>query len=227
MATISTTTPKPLPVPFLPALDAVNQRESHAEILTIKGTHTPIALANWASAYPTAPVSEAWLAHGSSDLYVLFSCVPRELRGVVADDLGPVADDTCFEIFLKPAGGSHYCNFEFNYLGVANVSRRTGRTDSTKFTPGQLSRIRRLPLITEGNISHSPEAPLSSVKLIVIIPLDLIGLETPVQFPAMLEGNIYSCSAATAQPYYLSWVPIDTPAPDFHRPEFFRPIQLL
>ena len=28
-------------------------------------------------------------------------------------------------------------------------------------------------------------------------------------------------------PHYLSWMPIDTPKPDFHRPEFFGKINFV
>ncbi|MDE5921249.1 MAG: hypothetical protein K2G82_06535, partial [Paramuribaculum sp.] len=31
----------------------------------------------------------------------------------------------------------------------------------------------------------------------------------------------------TSEPHYLSWAPITTPQPDFHRPEFFGNITLL
>ncbi|MDE6449753.1 MAG: hypothetical protein K2L41_06690, partial [Muribaculaceae bacterium] len=34
-------------------------------------------------------------------------------------------------------------------------------------------------------------------------------------------SQLYSCASAIESPYYLSWSPIDTPRPDFHRPEFF------
>ncbi len=34
-------------------------------------------------------------------------------------------------------------------------------------------------------------------------------------------ANFYKCGDETAVPHYGAWSPIDTPQPDFHRPEFF------
>ena len=49
---------------------------------------------------------------------------------------------------------------------------------------------------------------------LVILPLD-------VSDPESIRANFYKCGDKTAHPHYLSWSPIDTPKPDFHRPEFF------
>ena len=37
---------------------------------------------------------------------------------------------------------------------------------------------------------------------------------------ARFEG-FYKCGDKTAHPHFLSWNPVGTPAPDFHRPDFF------
>ena len=52
------------------------------------------------------------------------------------------------------------------------------------------------------------------------IPFDLLGYPEGVR-PSVLRANLYKCADETAVPHYVSWNPIDTPAPDFHRPEFF------
>ena len=36
--------------------------------------------------------------------------------------------------------------------------------------------------------------------------------------------NLYKCGDSLARPHYLSWQPVATPHPDFHRPEFFKPV---
>ncbi len=55
--------------------------------------------------------------------------------------------------------------------------------------------------------------------------MSLLGIEwkdTPVE----LMGNFYKCADRTSSPHFLSWAPISTPEPDFHRPEFFSKIIL-
>jgi hypothetical protein len=53
-----------------------------------------------------------------------------------------------------------------------------------------------------------------------------MGLD-PGNMPEKIMGNFYKCADETISPHYLSWNPIDAPAPDFHRPEFFGEIHFL
>lgn len=34
--------------------------------------------------------------------------------------------------------------------------------------------------------------------------------------------NVYNCVGSGDDRQYVTWKPIDTPSPDFHRPEYFR-----
>lgn len=220
------TTPRQLHIPALPQLDDASAPEL-AALLSDRGAEAPIDCVNWPGAYPEAPEASVRIAHTDTFLYALFSIRATELRAMAAKDLDPVAQDTCFEMFLRPAGAPLYCNFEFNYLGVANVSRRPGRRDAVKFTPDLLARLVRIPLSTAAPHDNRPADPATPARLIVKIPLDIIGFDTPVTFPARMEGNIYCCSDKATRPYYLSWAPIATEAPDFHRPDFFASLILL
>lgn len=215
-----------LHIPFLPLSDSLTPGD-RAEAIRGKGVAVGIGSNNWAASFPSAPESRVYLAHNGQTLYALFTIHTRELRAAATADLQPVADDTCFEIFLKKAGDTHYCNFEFNYRGIANVSRRPGRAGAVKFDAGRLSRIRRFPLTaTAEPHDNMPADSDAETALLVEIPLALIGLEPSEPLPTRLEGNIYSCSARASEPYFLSWQPIATPEPDFHRPDFFAPIIL-
>ena len=42
-----------------------------------------------------------------------------------------------------------------------------------------------------------------------------------------LCGNFYSCGDETPAPHYAAWSPVETKAPDFHRPEFFGELELI
>jgi hypothetical protein len=59
----------------------------------------------------------------------------------------------------------------------------------------------------------------------VVIPFELIGVD-PENLPESIRANFYKCGDKTAHPHYLSWSPIETPKPDFHRPEFFGELLL-
>ena len=64
-----------------------------------------------------------------------------------------------------------------------------------------------------------------SWNLLVAIPLDIMGVKFTGE-PITMMANFYKCADLTSTPHFLSWAPIDTPEPDFHRPEFFAPITL-
>jgi hypothetical protein len=59
-----------------------------------------------------------------------------------------------------------------------------------------------------------------SWSLSVEIPFGILGIDAAA-LPQALEGNLYKCADATSKPHYVSWNPIETKSPDFHRPEFF------
>ena len=61
---------------------------------------------------------------------------------------------------------------------------------------------------------------IQSWRVGVVIPFELIGLH-PDNLPHSIRANFYKCGDKTAHPHYVSWSPIDTPKPDFHRPDFF------
>ena len=128
------------------------------------------------------------------------------------------------EFFVVPVPGGEYWNFEFNCIGTVNASHRMERPAPTRLTDNEIARIRRY-----GSCGSRPFRELEGIftwNLLVVIPLDLIGVEYKGEALKM-RGNFYKCASAASQPHYLSWNPIDTPAPDFHRPEFFGDIILL
>lgn len=131
-------------------------------------------------------------------------------------DQEAVCRDSCVEFFLQPdIDDPHYFNFEFNPLGVANASRRLDRHNATHLTADELALIQRIP----GGLQ-----PDGSWSLRVIIPWELLGVEPENKLP--MRGNFQACSDDAEPPYYLSWAPIPTGKPDYHRPEYFKPIVL-
>ena len=59
----------------------------------------------------------------------------------------------------------------------------------------------------------------------LVIPYPAIGLD-PNNLPEKIQANFYKCGEETAHPHYLSWNPIKTSRPDFHRPEYFGELKL-
>lgn len=207
-------------LPFEYASPAMSMDELQHEIIAC-GCPLHIDKINWID-YPYAPEVTAYLAHDGRQLFCVFTVNERHLRIKALDDNGPVWEDSCVEIFIADADGTHYYNFETNAGGTALASLRVSRTDCEHFTSQKMKRIMRHSSRPRHEASiNNPDG--IGWTLLVGIPFDLIGYDST---PAELRINLYKCGDKTDTPHFLSWAPISTPAPDFHRPEFFVPVKL-
>ena len=193
-----------------------------ADIVAEEGITVDVGIADWHADYPYTPKVTATLAHDGDCLYSLFNVSERHLRVATLHDNGPVWEDSCVELFVADSDGRHYYNFEINAAGVALASRRVSRTECEHFPPELMRRILR---ISSRPMEKADKRDDNGVEwtLLVGIPFNLFAAERP----ETLRINIYKCGDKTDTPHFLSWAPVNTPSPDFHRPEFFRQVRLL
>lgn len=209
---------KTLPIPFVPELDSVSEPETLALMLDEHGERRSISSLNWADEFPYQPLSTFSVAHSRTALYFDFFVRCNYLRAENYKNQSPVSEDSCVEVFLQPHEGGPYWNFEFNCIGAVNASERIERPNPRRLSDEEIALIRRYP-----SCGTRPFCELEGMftwNLLVVIPLELIGLRydgTPID----LRGNFYKCASKATRPHYLSWNPIHTAHPDFHRPEFF------
>lgn len=175
----------------------------------------PVDCVNW-SEYPYAPKVSFRIAHSDDALAVMFEVEESHVRAVAMEDNGRVWEDSCVEFFVADPAGGAYFNFEINCIGTALAARRTSRAEAEHFDAARMGRLRRF-----GSLAHvATDSRGEGMKwwLAEVIPFDLLGLE---RAPERLRANFYKCGDKCDRPHFLSWSPIDLPAPDFHCPEFF------
>ena len=211
-----------LDVPYAPSLDSLPISEV-AAALDECGVRRPIDCLDWPDQFPYHPLTVFTIAHSDKWLYIDFFVRCNYLRAVNTANNSDVYQDSCVEFFVQPKPDGPYFNFEFNCIGTAHVASRKSRHDGVKLTDAQLDSIKRYASC--GSKPFNELEGFFSWNLTVAIPLELIGVEYNGS-PITMRGNFYKCGDATSEPHYLSWAPIDTPKPDFHRPEFFAPITL-
>lgn len=214
---------KSLNVPCIEVLDTTPIEEV-ASILEEYGERRTIQSLNWKKDFPYHPLTAFSIGHSKTHLYMDFFVRCNYLRAVNYENNSPVSQDSCVEFFVSPKCDEHYWNFEFNCIGTINASHRTERKNPTRLTSDELGRVKRYASC--GNRPFNEIEGLFAWNLTIAIPFDLIGIDynnTPVK----IKGNFYKCASATSLPHYLSWNPIKTDKPDFHRPEFFGDITLL
>lgn len=129
------------------------------------------------------------------------------------EKLAAVCEDSCLEFFFSPApGDARYFNIEYNpnaclYLGFGG------------------ERAKRVRLIPKRD-PFEPETRRTSEgwEIAYRVPFDFLRQFCPDFAPKpgdALRANCYKCGDKTVREHYLSWNPVASPAPDFHRPQDF------
>ncbi len=211
---------KSLVIPCFHQLNETEDAAVTARLLIENVKPVAIDVNNWPDQYPPSPSSLAYLAHNGKRVFVLYAVAPYETRCTVTEDLGPVADDNCVEIFMRKPGSPRYWNFEFNFGGFLNASNRVTRPRPTRLDAVQRSEVTRQVLNpADFNLPHDGNTQYT-LMMLISIPLSLMDVELH-GVPTLIEGNLYSLSEKVERPYYMTWSPIVEPTEDFHRPEHF------
>ena len=204
---------KTLRIPLLASLEGTDLDTA----LELEGARFSVDQCNWPDKFPYAPFCCGRMARTEDSLVVDFRVSGLDLRVQNLEDGGHSWEDSCCELFLQRPGAAEYVNFEVNAAGKMTAARGTGRVDRKSLTPEEFGQIVRMASI-EGPQDYA--GGVWTWRVILLIPFELIGLD-PENLPESLRGNIYKCGDLTAHPHFLSWAPVGTPAPDFHRPEYF------
>lgn len=214
---------EPLHIPYNPTLDTLSLEEV-ANSLEEIGSRFSVESLNWPEAFPYRPLTIITAAHSGNHLYLDFFVRCNYLRAVNYTDNSPVSEDSCVEFYVSTGNNAESYNaFEFNCVGTINASACTASKECAPLPTDQLSRIRRYASVGTRPFEEVEGSFIWNV--VVAIPLNMIGVDYKGE-PVALRGNFNKCASATSQPHYLSWAPINSPTPDFHRPDCFGEIIL-
>ena len=209
---------KSLIIKHIVELDSVDI-ESAGNILDESGQRETVEILNWPKEYPYKPITYFTIGRSNKSIFIKYSVHGSMLRAIYSNDQEPVHEDSCVEFFCKPIGADKYTNFEFNCIGTCSASSRKSRSEELMFfTPEEMQTIKRFPSM--GRRAFNEMEGMFEWELTVEIPFKLIGIDS-TNLPEKLVGNFYKCADGTDSMHFLSWNPINTESPDFHRPEFF------
>jgi len=211
-------TMKSLNIKYIEALDDIDL-ELAGNILDDYAIRDRIEILNWAKEYPYRPITQFNIARSKDSLFIKFSVRGSMLRAIYSNDQEPVNEDSCVEFFCKLPDNDKYMNFEFNCIGTCKASKRVERNkDVTPYSKEELSMIKRFP--TLGRRAFNEMEGMFDWELTVKIPLRVMGIN-PNNLPKKILGNFYKCADGTDSRHFVTWSPVKTEQPDFHRPEFF------
>lgn len=210
-------TVKRIRVPFIEGLENMTLQELD---LAMEKSAAKFAVCenNWPKEAPYTPDCNGSIARTASHLAVMFHVRGLDLRATQIEDNGRSWEDSCCEFFVTDPYDGTYYNFELTCIGSLLSSKRKSRLDSVLREKEDVARV-----IRHSSLAHE-ETEISnrifSWTVAMLIPYDLIGIDRD-NVPVSVRGNFYKCGDLTAHPHFLSWNPIGTPKPDFHRPEYF------
>lgn len=210
-------TVKRIRVPFIEGLENMTLQELE---LAMEKSAAKFAVCenNWPKEAPYTPDCNGSIARTASHLAVMFHVRGLDLRATQIEDNGRSWEDSCCEFFVTDPYDGTYYNFELTCIGSLLSSKRKSRLDSVLREKEDIARV-----IRHSSLAHE-ETEISdrifSWTVAMLIPYDLIGIDRD-NVPVSVRGNFYKCGDLTAHPHFLSWNPIGTPKPDFHRPEYF------
>jgi hypothetical protein len=208
---------KQLEVKQIEALSTLVGGAAQVECMIREAERQVVDTINWAE-YGYRPEVSFYVAWSGGCFFLLFDVREDAVKAVCTDHHSPVYEDSCVEFFVQRPGMGTYRNFEFNCIGTVLSAVRESRS-SYRYLPEEV-------MDGIGVYTSLPREPLvrnlpTHWLLLAAIPLRLLDVSENDPVGVVLHANFYKCGDKTPVPHFVSWNPIETPSPDFHRPEFF------
>jgi len=179
---------------------------------------------NWPLDFPYQPNVGFRISHDADNIYLWYSVEEQTTRAEEGTPGEFVYMDSCVEFFFQPdLNDPHYYNFEWNAIGNLYLAYRTGREDAELAPKEVLALVKAESSIGHQTFSEREEGPWT---LKITIPRKALWKSDVKTFDGLkARANFYKCGDGLKVPHYITWAPINTPKPDYHRPEFFAPIE--
>ena len=180
---------------------------------------------NWPAEFPYKPEVAFRIWTEGPDLCLEYTVNELTTRALEATPGNFVYEDSCVEFFVRPdLDAPWYYNFEWNAAGTLYLARRTGRGDPVHPPREVLSLVTAESSLGPAPIEETALGVPWSLK--IRIPARALWAEGIDSWKGRtMAANLYKCGDGLTTPHYLSWAPVRTEAPDYHRPEFFVPVQ--
>lgn len=168
---------------------------------------------NWPE-FSYKPKTTARVLHNGEALFVRMETDENPIiarKRVQNDD---ICVDSCMEFFFMPnAKDGRYINLEFNPFGAMYLGVRTDRYNYEH--------------PEENNRFFDVKTYVDSEKWVLTFTITFEFINRKVGgIDDEFKGNFYKCGEGAGRQHYVTYYPVDTEEPDYHRPEFFGPFKL-
>jgi hypothetical protein len=179
-----------------------------------------INLVGWKE-FPYKPKVDFRIAHIDSIMFLKFYVNESHILAKRSSPNSATHKDSCVEFFIDPIGDGNYYNFEFNCIGTTHLAYGDNRHQRT-FVPIDLISDQIRVWSTLGNKTFEEKSGNFYWEMVILVPSSIFVNNVNFSFTKLTaNANFYKCGDETQKPHYLSWNPVKTSKPDFHRPEYF------
>lgn len=177
-----------------------------------------VQVINWKD-YNYLPGVNFRIGHIEKEIWLKYYVAEKHLRAKETLTNGDVYKDSCVEFFVSVDGEKYY-NFEFNCIGTTHLAHGPGRGNRKFVNPEIIEKIE-----IESSLGTTPFNDRSGNfewEMMIRIPLECFTFDKIKSLNGLkATANFYKCGDETAVPHYVTWNPVGTENPDYHRPEFF------
>ena len=173
---------------------------------------------NWA-AYNYKPKLSFRIGHIGKEIWLKYYVTEKYILAQETRTNGSVYKDSCVEFFIS-VDGKNYYNLEINCIGTIHLAHGLGRNDRKFVDPEIIKKIE-----VESSLGNQPfEEKTGNFdwEMMVRIPVQSFAFDKIKSLNGLKATvNFYKCGDDTTVPHYVTWNPIGTENPDYHRSEFF------
>ena len=194
--------------------------ESVSKILEEKVEPKKVDWLEWKK-FPYKPKVSFRIAHSDSLIFLKYYVKEEHILARQSEPNTAVHRDSCVEFFIDPMQDGNYYNFEFNCIGTTHLAYGPRRGERT-FIPAKMIENQIMTWSTLGEESFEEKSDFFEWEMVIVIPSSIFIFNEGMSFAELVSNaNFYKCGDDTTKRHYLSWNPVKTPNPDFHRPEHF------
>jgi hypothetical protein len=184
-----------------------------------------IETVNWES-FSYKPEVRFNIAWGDNEIYIKYYVREAHVKAEKSRTNEMVCEDSCVEFFVAPSDDGIYYNLEFNPIGTALMGWGHGRHDSVRADASVVEGIRRLT--TMGDEPFTEISGDISWSLTLAIPLTTFFNHKAESLAGRsFRANFYKCGDKLSNPHFVTWNPVGTEKPDYHRPEYFGVLKFI
>ncbi len=182
--------------------------------------YTPLSNVNWSESYPYKPKVEFASAYVDGALLLHYRVEEQSVRAVSLKDQEHIWEDSCVEFFIMPLNDGFYYNLECNCAGKLLIAVGKDRNKRQPAPREVMQGVDRWASLGTEPFDTCNE--FTKWELALRVPITTFFKHKIDRFDGLKAmGNVYKCGDNLPVPHFISWNPINTETPDFHRPEFF------